>query len=442
MAANQALKLLTEQLSQIRPEQVLGRVVSVDGGVVRARGLEKVARLGDRATITNRDQVKVRCEVVQLSDVHIVLLPDADLEGVSLDDPVILSRGGRIAPSDSWVGRLIDPDGNPLDGRPLTSGPVPRSLRAKPPAPAQRRALGDRLATGHLTFDTVLPIVRGQRIGLFAGSGVGKSSLMGRLSQRMEADVVVIALIGERGREVRHFVDETLGPEGLARSVVVAATSDQSPLVRRRCAWTAMTIAEHFRDAGKSVLLVADSITRFAEAHREVAIAAGEAPVLRGYPPSTAHLIMSLCERAGPGTAEQGDITAVFSVLVAGSDMEEPIADTLRGVLDGHVVLDREIAERGRFPAVDVLRSVSRSLPAAASESENEVLAQVRKHLSVYAKNEVMISAGLYTQGADAEIDAAIEVWSSLDAALGMQHAKGIPHSFDQLRLVLRRAGR
>ena len=442
MAANQALKLLTEQLSQIRPEQVLGRVVSVDGGVVRARGLEKVARLGDRATITNRDQVKVRCEVVQLSDVHIVLLPDADLEGVSLDDPVILSRGGRIAPSDSWVGRLIDPDGNPLDGRPLTSGPVPRSLRAKPPAPAQRRALGDRLATGHLTFDTVLPIVRGQRIGLFAGSGVGKSSLMGRLSQRMEADVVVIALIGERGREVRHFVDETLGPEGLARSVVVAATSDQSPLVRRRCAWTAMTIAEHFRDVGKSVLLVADSITRFAEAHREVAIAAGEAPVLRGYPPSTAHLIMSLCERAGPGTAEQGDITAVFSVLVAGSDMEEPIADTLRGVLDGHVVLDREIAERGRFPAVDVLRSVSRSLPAAASESENEVLAQVRKHLSVYAKNEVMISAGLYTQGADAEIDAAIEVWSSLDAALGMQHAKGIPHSFDQLRLVLRRAGR
>ncbi|WP_299684817.1 FliI/YscN family ATPase [uncultured Tateyamaria sp.] len=442
MTQQLALKSLTTRLSQIRPEQVMGRVNGVDGGVVRVRGLEKVARLGDRATITNRDHTKVQCEVVQLSDAHVVLLPDSELEGVSLGDPVTLSRGGRIAPSDSWIGRLIDPDGNPLDGRPLAAGATTRSLRASPPAPAQRRALGPRLATGHLTFDTVLPIVRGQRIGLFAGSGVGKSSLMGRLSQRMEADVVVIALIGERGREVRHFVDETLGPEGLARSVVVAATSDQSPLVRRRCAWTAMTIAEHFRDAGKSVLLVADSITRFAEAHREVAIAAGEAPVLRGYPPSTAHLIMSLCERAGPGMGRQGDITAVFSVLVPGSDMDEPIADILRGVLDGHVVLDRDIAERGRFPAVDVLRSVSRSLPAAATDSENEVLATVRKHLSVYAKNRVMISAGLYTSGADANIDAAIDVWSELDAALGMQHDKGISHSFDHLKLILRRGGR
>ncbi|MEO1420437.1 MAG: flagellum-specific ATP synthase FliI, partial [Pseudomonadota bacterium] len=238
------------------------------------------------------------------------------------------------------------------------------------------------------------------------------------------------------------LVDEILGPDGLARSVVVAATSDQSPLVRRRCAWTAMTIAEHFRDAGKSVLLVADSITRFAEAHREVAIAAGEAPVLRGYPPSISHLIMSLCERAGTGAPGQGDITAVFSVLVPGSDMDEPIADILRGVLDGHVVLDRAIAERGRFPAVDVLRSVSRSLPAAATEAENDVLGQMRKHLSIYAKNELMISAGLYAKGSDPAIDAAVDVWPDLDASLGTQHDQGIPHSFDQLRLILRRAGR
>ncbi|MEL7130906.1 MAG: FliI/YscN family ATPase [Pseudomonadota bacterium] len=442
MNKQQALKSLTTRLSQIRPEQVMGRVSGVDGGIVRARGLETAARLGDRAQITNRDGVKVPCEVVRLSETGIVLLPDATLEGVSLGDPVTLSRGGQIAPSDAWIGRLIDPDGNPLDGRSLPGGPVARSLRAKPPAPADRRALGERLATGHLAFDTVLPIVRGQRIGLFAGSGVGKSSLMGRLSQRMEADVVVIALIGERGREVRHFVDDILGPDGLARSVVVAATSDQSPLVRRRCAWTAMTIAEHFRDSGKSVLLVADSITRFAEAHREVAIAAGEAPVLRGYPPSTAHLIMSLCERAGPGAGPQGDITAVFSVLVPGSDMEEPIADILRGVLDGHVVLERDIAERGRFPAVDVLRSVSRSLPHAATDAENKVLAQVRKHLSVYAKNQVMISAGLYSKGADPDIDAAIDIWPDLDASLGLQHEQGIAHSFDQLRLILRRSGR
>ena len=203
-----------------------------------------------------------------------------------------------------------------------------------------------------------------------------------------------------------------------------------------------MAIAEHFRDQGKSVLLFADSITRFAEAHREVAIAAGEAPVLRGYPPSTAHMIMALCERAGPGKDGTGDITGVFSVLVAGSDMEEPIADILRGVLDGHVVLDREIAERGRFPAIDVLRSVSRSLPQAATDAENEVLTEVRKHLAVYAKNEIMISAGLYVQGADPDIDNALQVWPELDADLAVRHEQGIAHSFDRLKLILRRGGR
>ena len=442
MTHQHAIKSFTSRLSQIQPERVMGRVSGVEGGVIQVRGLASVARLGDRALIAARDGNVVPGEVVQLSNDGIVLLPDSAPDGISLGDSVTVGRGGRIAPSDSWIGRLIDPDGQPLDNRPLPSGAESRRLRATPPAPATRRGLGPRLATGHLTFDTLLPIVKGQRIGLFAGSGVGKSSLMGRLAKRMEADVVVIALVGERGREVRHFVDETLGADGLARSVVIAATSDQSPLRRRRCAWTAMAVAEHFRDQGKSVLLVADSITRFAEAHREVAISAGEAPVLRGYPPSTAHMIMSLCERAGPGTAAQGDITAVFSVLVPGSDMDEPIADILRGVLDGHVVLDRNIAERGRFPAVDVLRSVSRSLPAAATADENELLSQVRKHLSIYAKNEVMISAGLYSPGTDPEIDAAIGVWADIDAALGLQHDHGVDHSFDQLRLVLRRAGR
>lgn len=203
-----------------------------------------------------------------------------------------------------------------------------------------------------------------------------------------------------------------------------------------------MAVAEYFRDLGQSVLLLADSITRFAEAHREVAVAAGELPVLRGFPPSTSHLIMSLCERAGPGADDQGDITAVFSVLVAGSDMDEPIADILRGVLDGHVVLDRSIAERGRFPAVDVLRSVSRSLPAAAAADENELINAVRKHFSVYSHNQMMITAGLYTQGTDPEIDMAMQVWSSLDNAMGGTHSQSCAHSFDQLKLALRRASR
>lgn len=427
-------------LAQLQVARSVGRISAVGGGTLRATGLQDCARIGDRAEITTATGHTLRGEVVQLVPDGTVLLPDAAVEGVSLGDRVVLSAGGRIAPADNWIGRVVDPDGLPLDGQPLRVGLSKRPIRTAPPPAAERRPLGSRLDTGHLVFDTVLPIVRGQRIGLFAGSGVGKSSLMGALAGRISADVVVIAMIGERGREVRHFVDDVLGPEGLARSVVVAATSDQSALVRRRCAWTAMTVAEHFRDQGKSVLLVADSITRFAEAHREVAVAAGEAPVLRGFPPSTAHMIMSLCERAGPGRHDQGDITAVFSVLVAGSDMDEPIADILRGVLDGHVVLDRDIAERGRFPAVDVLRSVSRSLPEAATREENDVLAQVRKHFSVYAKNQVMISAGLYTPGSDADIDAAMRVWQGLDDAMSVVHDLGIGHSFDRLRHVLRRA--
>lgn len=436
------LKSFQNRLSQIQIARTVGRVSQVERGMIFATGLDQEAHIGDRAEVGRRSGTTLRGEVVQLTANGIILLPDGSVDGVALGDRVLLDRNTGISPGTHWVGRIIDPDGNPLDGAPLLPGLSPRPLQTSPPAAAARRHLGARMDTGHVVFDTMLPIVRGQRIGLFAGSGVGKSSLMGNLAKTMSADIVVVALVGERGREVRHFVENVLGPEGRARTIVVAATSDQSALVRRRCAWTAMAVAEYFRDLGQSVLLLADSITRFAEAHREVAVAAGESPVLRGFPPSTSHLIMSLCERAGPGADDQGDITAVFSVLVAGSDMDEPIADILRGVLDGHVVLDRSIAERGRFPAVDVLRSVSRSLPAAAAADENELINAVRKHFSVYSHNQMMITAGLYTQGTDPEIDMAMQVWSSLDNAMGGTHSQSCAHSFDQLKLALRRASR
>ena len=287
-------------------------------------------------------------------------------------------------------------------------------------------------------FNTLLPLVRGQRIGLFAGSGVGKSSLLAKLARGVSADVVVIALVGERGRELREFVEKVLGPEGMARSVIVAATSDQSPLVRRRCAWAAMTVAEHFRDQGKHVLFLADSVTRFAEAHREVALAAGEPPSLRGFPPSTSHSIMSLAERAGPGLEGAGDITAIFSVLVAGSDMDEPVADILRGVLDGHVVLDRAIAERGRFPAIDLLRSVSRSLPDAATAEENRLIGAARRLLGAYANAEMMIQAGLYAHGSDAQIDKAIAVYPDLDQFIAREEEVDTGASFTRLAEILR----
>ena len=432
---------LTGRVAGARLSCPVGRVVAVRGGMIRVSGLADIATIGDHLLLRRHAGGPLPGEVLQIDTDHIHMLPDSTPGGVAIGDPVVLRGTPEFAPGDHWAGRVIDPWGNPLDGRPLLPGPVARDPVAPPPPAASRRPLGPRLATGLAVFNTMLPIVRGQRIGLFAGSGVGKSRLLAQLARHMAADIVIIALIGERGREVGEFVTRVLGPEGMRRAVVVAATSDQSALTRRRCAWAAMAVAEHFRDSRRNVLLLADSITRFAEAHREVAVATGEAPALRGHPPSVTPLITGLCERAGPGSGDQGDITAVFSVLVAGSDMDEPVADILRGVLDGHVVLDRDIAERGRFPAVDVGRSVSRSLPDAATGPENDMIAQARRLLGAYEGTEVMIRAGLYAEGSDPVLDQATRLWPELDAFFARSDPAGIDNSFARLKLILRRAG-
>ena len=421
-------------LDRIRP---VGRVARISGGRVSVTGLAAHAAIGNRVRLLRDDDAPLKGEVVSIDHLEVSVLVEGDLRGLGTGDRVIVLGPDVIAPDDSWIGRVIGPDGRPLDSAPLLGGLRSRPLIAPPPLATSRRGLGSRLSTGLSVFDTILPIVRGQRIGLFAGSGVGKSTLLAQLAQGVSADVVVIALVGERGREVRHFVEKVLGPRGMKRAVVVAGTSDLSALERRRTMLTAMSVAEHFRDLGRHVLLLADSVTRFAEAHREVAVAAGEAANLRGHPPSTGHLIAGLAERAGPGTESQGDITAIFSVLVAGSDMEEPVADMLRGVLDGHVVLDREIAERGRFPAVDVLKSVSRALPDAATPAENAMLSVARHRLGTYAKNEVMVRAGLYQPGSDPELDAALEVWPALDAFIGRSEDGGVDASFEALATCL-----
>ena len=427
---------LQAEIDAIRIAARVGRVEELGRGAIHVGGLSSDVVLGDRVLIRTRS-AEIGGEVVRISRDQISVLPDQPPEGAAIGDAVEVLGHANIAPDDSWIGRIIDPYGRPLDGRPIFRGRMERPLRAAAPAAARRRRLGGRLATGTAVFNTLLPLVRGQRIGLFAGSGVGKSSLLAKFARGVEADVVVIALIGERGRELREFTERVLGPQGMARSVVVTATSDQSPLARRRCAWTAMAVAEHFRDQGQHVLLLADSITRFAEAHREVALAAGEEGNLRGFPPSTSHMIMSLAERAGPGPEGRGDITAVFSVLVAGSDMEEPIADILRGVLDGHVVMDRRIAERGRFPAIDLLRSVSRSLPEAASEDENGLISETRRLLGAYDRAEMMIQAGLYASGSDPVTDRAIKLWPALDAFLAEDAPDGIAASFRRLSTCL-----
>jgi flagellum-specific ATP synthase len=434
------LKALTEQIASKKLATSMGRVSGISSGEIEIAGLEREARIGDRLVLSRGPNDELHGEVLKIYSDKISMLPDRAPDRVAMGDRVTLHPAPDFAPGNNWIGRVIDPFGEPLDGKPLLRGEQARDLMAPPPKAAGRRHMGARLSTGLSVFNTILPIVQGQRIGLFAGSGVGKSTLLAKLAEFMEADVVVMALIGERGREVNHFVQDVLGPEGMKRAVVVAATSDQSALVRRRSAWAAMSIAEHFRDQGKNVLFMADSVTRFAEAHREISAASGEAPALRGFPPSVTPLITGLCERAGPGSEGQGDITAVFSVLVAGSDMDEPIADILRGVLDGHIVLNREIAERGRFPAIDVSRSVSRSLPAAATPEENAAILEVRKFLGSYEQSEVMIRAGLYSEGNDAVLDKAVKIWPELDAFFGKEDPNGVDNSFSRLQLLLRRA--
>lgn len=431
---------LKAEIDTIPRTSRVGRIARLDRGLVSARGLSDIAAPGDLVDLgTVADSP--RGEVVGVDAEQVTILADTGGDGLRLGQPVIHRGRGQVAPDPSWIGRVVDPFGEPLDGAPLLRGVDPRPVRSLPPNAHDRRSLGHRLESGMAVFNTFLPIVRGQRIGLFAGSGVGKSTLLGRLTRGIEADVVVISLIGERGRELREFVDRILGPEGMARTVVVAATSDQPALVRRRCAWTAMAVAERFRDEGRQVLFLADSLTRFAEAHREIALAAGEAASLRGFPPSTAGMIAGLCERAGPGTRYAGDITAIFTVLVAGSDMEEPVADMVRGVLDGHVVLDRHIAERGRFPAVDLLRSVSRSLPEAATGEQNALLTRARALLGAYEKSEMMIQAGLYSTGSDPELDRAIRLWPLLDGFLAEVEPGSSHDSYQRLAAALEMAG-
>ncbi len=438
MGSQAGFKEVAAALGQSRTMRQSGRIASVGDGVVRIVGLGRGAAVGDRLRL-GVDRGAAQAEIVGFDETHALALPDGASVGLAPGDAAILLGPARIAPADHWMGRVVDPLGRPLDGRPLLPGRATRALDAPAPDAAARRALGERVETGSRVFNTLLPLVRGQRLGLFAGSGVGKSTLLGGLARRVEADVVVLALIGERGRELRDFVENVLGPEGMARAVVVAATADAPAALRGRCAAAAMTVAEHFRDAGRHVLFMADSVTRMADAQRQVALARGEPACMGGYPASMAAEIMALCERAGPGTGEAGDITAILTVLVHGSDMEGPVADVLRGVLDGHVVLDREIAERGRFPAVDLLRSVSRALPRAASDTENTLIAEARRLMGAYERSEMMIRAGLYTPGSDAGLDAAIAAWPKLDAFIAQSEPGTTEDSFRALARCLKR---
>src|SRR6056297_2473835 len=424
---------LRTQLRAIRTTRDVGTVSALARDHVDVTGLQEVAAIGDRVRIGEA----VHGEILSIDAAHCRVLTEGATAGLRLGMSVVNLGAPMIAPCEGWLGRVIDAYGAAMDGRPLPLGDIPRAIWSAPPQPTARRGLGGRLGTGLAVCDTLLPLVRGQRIGLFAGSGVGKSRLLAALATAVEADVIVIGLIGERGREVRDFIADTLGEAALPKCVIVAATSDRAALSRARAAGTMMSVAEHFRDTGRHVLVLADSITRFAEAQSELAAVAGEPFGPSGFPASMAQMVMSLAERAGPGGEGQGDITAVFSVLVAGSDMEGPVADIMRGVLDGHIVLSREIAERGRFPAIDVLASVSRALPGAATARELSLITRARHLLGAYARAELMLQSGLYVAGSDPTTDAAIAVRDDLDAFVGMESGGSVKESFERLEEVL-----
>lgn len=328
-----------------------------------------------------------------------------------------------LAIADGWLGRIVDPLGNPLDARGKLPGSSARLVRP-PPLPANDRdRLGPRLDLGVRAIDAFATCRTGQRLGLFSGSGVGKSTLLGMLARKARCDVVVLALVGERGRELREFVEDELAA-GLNRSVVVVATSDAPPLMRREAAYAAMTVAEHFRDQGASVLLLMDSVTRFCLALREIGLSTGEPPATRGYPPSVFAELPKLLERAGPGLRGSGSITGLFSVLVEGDDFNDPIADAVRGILDGHVLLDRRIAEAGRYPAVDVLRSLSRTAHQVQATEEAALVRRARSVLATHADMADLVRLGAYREGTDSAVDEAIRLAPRIEAVLRQDRAE------------------
>ena len=413
---NVAAKKRTFVPPQVR---IWGTVAGSDGSTVAVTGLARLAGLGDMVAI-DADSGPLHGEIIAMNDQTLQVLLLSAPEGLRTGQKVWLQSLENTRPSTAWLGHVVDAFGRASDGElPKVQDPAPTVIAGL--SPDRRRPLGPRLSTGLAALDTFLPLCRGQRLGVFAGSGVGKSRLMSDLALGVSTDIVVIGLIGERTREVGEFVRLLRESGGLDRTVIVAATSDQSALVKRRAAELTMETAEYFRDQGRQVLCLFDSVTRFAEAHREIALAAGEPPALRAFPPSTTPAIAKLCERAGPGVegSRTGDITAIFTVLVSGSDMEEPVADMVRGILDGHVVLDREIAERGRFPAINLRRSVSRSAPAAWSEDEAELVSAARRLVAAYEESAPMIQAGLYQPGADPLLDEAVRLWPALDQFTG-----------------------
>ena len=437
---------LVEAVEKLDPLVVTGRVAAVSGLLIEARGGMTRLAVGARAEIQRRGAPPLAAEVVGFRESRALLMPFGPVEGVAPGAAIhIDSQGFAVRPTAAWLGRIVDAFGEPIDGKgPLPQGVAAYPLRASPPPAHARDRVGARLDLGVRAMNVFTTCCRGQRLGVFAGSGVGKSVLLSMLARQSECDAVVVGLIGERGREVREFIEETLGEEGLRRAVVVVATSDEPALKRRQAAFMTLAIAEFMRDQDMEVLCLMDSVTRFAMAQREIGLAAGEPPTTKGYTPTVFTELPKLLERAGPGPVRPdgttaGPITGLFTVLVDGDDHNEPIADAVRGILDGHIVMERSIAERGRFPAINVLKSISRTMPGCQLPHEREIVKSARQALSAYSNMEELIRIGAYRAGSDPQIDRAILLNPALEGFLSQDkdEATSLGDSFGRLDGIL-----
>ncbi len=391
-------------------EGVLRRTV---GLAMEAEGCH--AALGGRCDVVASDGRHVETEVVGFAGERLFLMPIGDMRGVVPNARVIpVSSSPEATVGDDLLGRVLDGRGKPLDGgKPLAEGQtVP--LMGESINPLMRQPIRAQLDVGVRSINSLLSVGRGQRLGLFAGSGVGKSMLLSMMTRNTEADVVVVGLVGERGREVKEFIDQSLGTEGMKRSGVIATPADETPLMRMHGAWLTAAIAEHFRNQGRHVLLLMDSLTRFAQAQREIALAIGEPPATKGYPPSVFAKLPQLVERAGNGTEDGGSITAIYTVLAEGDDQNDPIVDASRAILDGHIVLSRSMADAGIYPAVDVESSVSRAMNQFASDSQQQVVSRFRQVYSTYQENRDLVAVGAYQAGTNPQLDEAIALWPSI----------------------------
>ena len=426
----QALVDHTETIKQI------GRVQRVEG--LRIESLGPQARVGElcQIVIESRGAV-VPAEVVGLHDSVVQLAPFRDTEGIEVGNPVVgLGRSLEIPVSDRLLGRVLDGTGTPIDGLGDIGSGTFYPIFQTPPDVLQRTPITEQVETGIRAIDALVPTGKGQRLGIFSGSGVGKSTLIGMIARNTSADVNVIALIGERGREVREFLENDLGPEGLARSVVVVSTSDTPALARLRAAYVATTIAEYFRDRGRDVMLMFDSVTRFARAQREIGLSRGEGPATRGFPPSVDSILPQLLERAG--TSEHGSITGFFTILVEGDDLDEPVSDTVRGILDGHLVLSRQLARRSHYPAIDVLGSVSRLESRICDSLHRRAAGELRRLMATYQDAEDLINAGIYQDGNNAEIDQAVRLRPAINKLLrqDVSDPTGLPETRAELLAI------